>query len=231
MTFFSWFGKKAVPPDSEPPINSGLSQVDITLPMYGVHPQTSSNAEASSRSERLERREMLYVVVRECMTAAGFLSSTYKFKVLSLDSSGQKYLIMMDIPREPLSDGKRFAEIEGSIARGAKERFNILVTAMYWRVNELVTAKQWPESPTKRREHAKSASVLSAASAPVQTQTSLEQELQAFKMASADGTLAERQSDQSGKSWHRPQATPDFSNTEPFDVASNLGPSQFGGLI
>ena len=112
-----------------------MGQVDATVPIH--RPSTATPApertpvSSQRRNERLERRELLYSVVRESMTAAGVLSSTYKFKVLSLDSSGRQYLIMMDMPREQLADPGRFAEIEGTIARGAKERYDILVTAVY----------------------------------------------------------------------------------------------------
>jgi hypothetical protein len=51
------------------------------------------------RSEWLESRKLLYAEVRESMTRAGILSSSYKFKVLSLDSRSDQYLIMMDLGR------------------------------------------------------------------------------------------------------------------------------------
>jgi hypothetical protein len=95
---------------------------------------------ANRKGERLERREQLYTVVRESLTAAGILSSSYKFKVLSLDSRGRQYLIMMDIDRRYAADTSRMAEIEGLVAHNAKSRHDILVTAVYWRVNETVTA-------------------------------------------------------------------------------------------
>ena len=74
------------------------------------------------------------------MIKAGVLSSTYKFKVLSLDSRGRQYLIMMDLARQYAGETARLAEIEGLIAQHAKVRHDILVTAVYWRVNEHVTA-------------------------------------------------------------------------------------------
>ncbi len=95
---------------------------------------------ANRKGERLERREMLYAVVREAMIRAGVLSSTYKFKVLSLDSRGRQYLIMMDMARQYAGETARLAEIEGLIAQHAKTRHDILVTAVYWRINETVTA-------------------------------------------------------------------------------------------
>ena len=74
------------------------------------------------------------------MTSSGLLSASYKFKVLSLDAQGQHYLIMVDMPMAALGNPVHCAEVEGAIARSAKERYDILVSAVYWRVNDLVTA-------------------------------------------------------------------------------------------
>ena len=49
---------------------------------------------ANRKHERLERRELLYAVVREAMIQGRVLSSSYKFKVLSLDARGRQYLMM-----------------------------------------------------------------------------------------------------------------------------------------
>lgn len=47
---------------------------------------------------------------------------------------------MMDLARQYAGETSRLAEIEGLIAQHAKARHDILVTAVYWRVNEHVTA-------------------------------------------------------------------------------------------
>ncbi len=144
MSLFQWFSRK---PSAKSPASlesSGLGHVDATMPLHGSTggsaKQAGSGHAANRKTERLERREMLYAVVREAMTRAGVLSSSYKFKVLSLDSRGRQYLIMMDLARQYASETARLAEIEGLIARTAKARHDILVTSVYWRVNEHVTA-------------------------------------------------------------------------------------------
>src|SRR5260370_42112197 len=48
------------------------------------------------RSERSERREQLYGVGRDVMGRAGVLSASYKFKGLSVDNVGPRFLGMMD---------------------------------------------------------------------------------------------------------------------------------------
>ncbi|MEY4882175.1 MAG: hypothetical protein RIS34_29 [Pseudomonadota bacterium] len=157
MSLFNWFSFKTpltVPAYED---SGGLGHLDATLPMMpprGVPspvarpnsrpsplPATVAIGNAATRkTERLERRELLYGVVRESMNRAGVLSASYKFKVLSLDPRGRQYLIMMDLANRFAGDAGRLAEIEALIAQHAKTRHDILVTAVYWRINEHVTA-------------------------------------------------------------------------------------------
>jgi hypothetical protein len=168
MPFFDWFSRKK--PGPPPPVDresSGLGHVDATVPFAATpsgRGRTSSGSPGSAanrKTERLERREQLYAIVRESMTRAGVLSSSYKFKVLSLDSRGRQYLIMMDLPRQHATETGRLAEIEGLIAKSAKTRFDIVVTAVYWRVNEQVTA-----GLTRSRAAASTVTVAAASPAP-----------------------------------------------------------------
>ncbi len=89
------------------------------------------------KTQRLERRELLYAVVRESMARVGMLSSSYKYKVLSLDSRGKQYLIMMDLPKAMIEHIGHLAEIEEVITQNARLRHKIDVSAVYWRINEL----------------------------------------------------------------------------------------------
>lgn len=116
----------------------------------GVESQPVSQAEGR-KAERHERRELLYGVVRETMVHAGALSASYKFKVLSLDSGGRQYLVMVDLSHEFDAAAPRLAEIEAAIVQSAKTRYGIVVTAVYWRANPRAAApsgeKTRPASP------------------------------------------------------------------------------------
>ncbi|MBX9871694.1 MAG: hypothetical protein K2X75_06810 [Burkholderiaceae bacterium] len=101
------------------------------------HPPADDEQAQDRKSMRLERRELLYAVVRESMARVGMLSSSYKYKVLSLDSRGKQYLIMMDLPREMAEHIGQLAEIEEIITQNARQRHHIEVTAVYWRINQL----------------------------------------------------------------------------------------------
>ena len=147
MSLMNWFSpqkKKAADPQS--PASSGLSRLDSTKPFSGARHQGTAQP-ANRKQERLERRELLYAVVRESMVRAGVLSSSYKFKVLSLDPRGRQFMVMVDLASPAGSDTNRLAEIEAMVAQSAKARYDILVSAVYWRANEHVAVGDPAQSP------------------------------------------------------------------------------------
>ncbi|MBG9388993.1 hypothetical protein [Caenimonas aquaedulcis] len=144
MPLLSWlFPAKKHRAKPAPPESSGLSRMEATRPARrnGREPSVPMNnaQPANRKNERMARRELLYNVVRASMTRAGVLSSSYKFKVLSLDGRGRQFLVMVDLSRDQAAgEISKLAEIEALIAQGAKSRHDILVTAVYWRTNEHV---------------------------------------------------------------------------------------------
>ena len=142
MSLFSWFSKPT-PSEADSTAQSAGRGADAEATPssrpQAKAPTQSVDASASRKTERIERREQLYGVVRDAMTRAGILSSGFKFKVLSLDPRGRQYLIMMDLTDQSAGDADRLAEIEALIAQLAKTRHDIVVTAVYWRVNANVT--------------------------------------------------------------------------------------------
>jgi hypothetical protein len=147
MSFFSWFRRK---PEtfqaSAPDERSDLPGADATVPLAPgktARPATDTTAQVPDhvpnlKAERMERREMLYSVVRDAMVRAGVLSASYKFKVLALDQRGKQFLVMMDLARDYGGEMARLSEIEALIAQTAKSRNDISVTAVYWRTSDHV---------------------------------------------------------------------------------------------
>lgn len=142
MSFFSWFMRKPSAkrqlPQPSAPLNAGAP---ASLSGRTHKPSSSPAAQeqtAAIKNERMERRELLYIVVRDAMVCAGVLSASYKFKVLSLDPRGLQFLVMMDLAPEFGGETERLNEIETLIAQTAKARYGITVSAVYWRINELV---------------------------------------------------------------------------------------------
>ncbi|WP_138513027.1 hypothetical protein [Rhodoferax bucti] len=224
MSFLSWLTRRPSQ-KSSPSETSGLAQVDATLPLVRSGSARTSHSvpgvAANRRSERLERRELLYAVVRESMTGAGMLSSSYKFKVLSLDSRGRQYLIMMDMARQNVSDTARLSDIETHIAKIAKTRHDILVTAVYWRVNEHVSTQLSHVKPAPAKQAHPRYEPLKAS------------EVEAFKQAiasvppptqlSAPGEIVK-------SSRRNPQPPPRFADTQLDERASPLSGTQYGDL-
>lgn len=144
MSLFSWFSRKPSPPTRSAAEPLGLLNADATVPLASgrqsrplAEPPPPQHA-ANRKNERMERRELLYTVVRDAMIRAGVLSASYKFKVLSLDQRGRQFLVMMDLAREYGLETARLSEIEALIAQTAKTRYDILVSAVYWRINDHV---------------------------------------------------------------------------------------------
>jgi hypothetical protein len=139
MSLLNWFSAKKKNEHPGEMHSSGLSRLDSTKPYNQTRHGSGGNAQPANRKqERLERRELLYAVVREAMVRAGVLSSSYKFKVLSLDQRGRQFMVMVDLAQGAASDTRRLAEIEAMVAQSAKARYDILVSAVYWRANEHV---------------------------------------------------------------------------------------------
>jgi hypothetical protein len=183
-----------------------------SLPSLGGHA-------ADRKSMRLERRELLYSVVRESMSRVGVLSSSYKYKVLSLDPRGRQYLIMMDLPQELATETRRLAEIESAVTQNAKARHDIVVKAVYWRISGPVSGELLRKAkPTPVGD---AFQVTKEAPAPGRNASPFEpireDEVAAFKQALAVGANPEEPAPavKPVKSWRRnPALRADFADTQ-----------------
>jgi hypothetical protein len=231
MSFLNWFSRKPAGPVADAGESSGLGHADATQPIYNAaHPKLrtavpTTGPHSQRRNERLERREMLYAIVRECMTQAGVLSSQYKFKVLSLDSRGREYLVMVDLPRDTPNEADHLAEIERLIARNAKSRHDIVVTAVYWRVAEQVTVDV-PATP--HTVHHAADATPTPRYEPLQAD-----EVVAFKKALASAPAAQVPAPvgelvRSGR--RNPAPLPVFAETEIGEGHPSLSGTQYGEL-
>ena len=145
MSLFSWFSKKSpVPAIAEVAtsnlVHHGASAPFPHSPSDRVKSPASTGSSSSRKSQRMVQRELLYTTVRESMARLGVLSSSYKFKVLSLDSLGREYLVMMDLARLKTGELLRLADIESLIVKSAKLQHEIVVTSVYWRVEEFIAS-------------------------------------------------------------------------------------------
>ena len=140
MSLFNWFGKNkgAIKNDSPGNAQSHSSseprQHHDKVSPVAIKSDTPATTQLLDRKlQRHARREQLYVAIRECMTRAGVLSASYKFKVLSLDQRGDQFLVMMDVAPGLGSQADKLCDIEMLLVSTAKSLFSIYVTAVYWR--------------------------------------------------------------------------------------------------
>jgi len=136
VSLFRWlFPKSQSAASNGQPLNLAPESAALPPVVDQAPPLPQTAVQENARNRRVARREALYGVVRDVMMRAGVLSGGYKFKVLALDQSGIKFLVMVDVAPEYISDAARLGDIEGQLAQEAHVRCRILVTAVYWRAN------------------------------------------------------------------------------------------------
>ncbi len=96
--------------------------------------QTTLPLISPRRGRRILRREQLFSVVRESLIRAGVLSTSYEFKVLTLDATGDHFLVLVDLalPVKAMPD-EYLLEIERWVQDSARSRHGMDVRSLYWR--------------------------------------------------------------------------------------------------
>lgn len=250
MSIFSWLFSKSRP-------GQGTTQpaAERAAAQTGVPSVASDPALATLKQQRQERREQLYSVVRDAMLRSAVLASHYKFKVLSLDTLGRQFLIMMDLVGDKCLRPDQLSDIEHLIGSTAAQRHQLLVTAVYWRQTEPVVPVEMVQAAVPVAAPAVVVAPVSAAAArhDVAAPTPRgrggekkpgfepigQDEVLAFKKAiqSQQPAPAEKASLAVGETrvsgLRNSAAMTGFEDTqllEPDDVASPLSSTQFGDL-
>lgn len=237
MSLFNWFTKGKKPQRAT---RSKETETDLsyaTVPSGGLPGERSRSTPSGTGSTqenqaaRHLRREQLYGVIRHEMLKAGVLTSAYKFKVLSLDSRGVSYLVMLELPELLHGGVAQLTACEHAISLQAKSQYGVVVTAVFWRVNESIPRQA-------------QASVQPSAYMPLQDKVAEPQkhalepvsrhEMDAFKQALAKAPRVAALANPgqilpTGK--QSPMAPADFDrHAEVRDYQSVLGVSQYGTL-
>lgn len=124
MSFLNWFSAKPAAVSQQPVVPDAVR--------YREH----------SRHQRHARRDQLYIAIRDAMTRAGVLSASYKFKVLSLDQPGEKFMVMLDLAKGFDGPPGQLAVMEALIIENAKARCEVMVPAVYWRFDEVAAVRK-----------------------------------------------------------------------------------------
>lgn len=142
--------------------------------------QPVSAAPAPAKQQRAANREQLFGVVRENMIRAGVLSSTYKFKVLTLDPTGQQFIVMVDWqPGAARTDAASNLALEQGLQQLARERLGFRVKAVYWRHASAQATRAQPLVPASPMP----APAVAQAAAPADPHAVSDDELLAFRTA------------------------------------------------
>ena len=142
MFFFNWFSGKSRPTKQASMQRDKPSAADARRAVLD-----NARDEDQPRIKNHDSREQLYEAIREVMTRSGILSASYKFKVLDLDRQSGSYLVMIDLTSCKGDTVLQPAEMEMLIVQRAMVRYEIVVSAVYWRFNEIaVVSKLAPSS-------------------------------------------------------------------------------------
>jgi hypothetical protein len=236
MSLFDW-----LMPRSKPHKNAAFPAAAAPS-----RPGTHAHApDADLKAQRQERRERLYAVVREAMLRSEVLASRYKFKVLSLDTHGRQFLVMVDLLDARAVTPDRFTVIEQLIISHAAQQHGMYVKAVYWRVSDVpAVATQPVPEPHVPAAVARAAAPVTAPPPPIQTPIHTpvfdpidQAEVLAFKKAigAIPSAASEGAAGQARSSVPRhPSVMTGYEDTQlleqPDDAASPLSRTQFGDL-
>lgn len=124
MSIFTWWSsKKPAPPASGGRGKLRRSLRETTLPLMSPR-----------KGRRLLRREQMFSVVRESLIRAGVLSTSYQFKVLTLDAVGDSFIVLIELSLDGQAMPDEYLlEIEQWIQDTARRRHEMGVQSVYWR--------------------------------------------------------------------------------------------------
>lgn len=228
MSIFNFFSRHSQTP-SAPEEKSRLA----------ANSKKSQEPDIDQRSEHSKarhlRRDQVFVAIREAMTRTGILPANYKFKVLSEDPQGNDFMVMMSLVVVAGEILPPLGEMEASITENALVRFQIIVSAVYWRITELApTAKFVPPGLGRAAVQPVPAAQPAQPGKPKSPhETIAADEVIAFQQAllaaSAQGQAMPQEKSRPRRRFSQPK---DFQDTEMVDssVPPALSKTQYGDL-
>ena len=150
-SFFNWLTGRYEVNKLRPSDASKTDQaVNKAMPPHSTAGAGMNAQGVELKVKRHARREQLYGTIRDSMSRAGVLSASFKFKVLSLDQLGDKFLVMMDVAPNLARQADKLTEIEEQLTLAAKTQLGIVVTSVYWRADTSGSAAQL-EAPNRQQ--------------------------------------------------------------------------------
>jgi hypothetical protein len=188
MSMFRWLSDKKLGKPTKP---GKARKPDPSRARRSFEP-TIPPVMSPRRRRRTLRREQLFTVVRESMIRGGVLSTSYEFKVLTLDADGDHFLVLIDLalPAQSMPD-EYLMEIERWIQNSAQSRHEMGVRSVYWRRKSAVDQRGMAlKAAAAVQTGRQSPGMDGAASLPVQQRRRIEpvqavsgDEIEAFRRA------------------------------------------------
>jgi len=123
MSIFTWWSSRKPASASSGGGKLRRSLRETTMPLMSPR-----------KGRRLLRREQMFSVVRESLIRAGVLSTSYQFKVLTLDAVGDSFIVLVEISIDGRAMPDEYLlEIEHWIQDTARRRHEMGVQSVYWR--------------------------------------------------------------------------------------------------
>ena len=100
------------------------------------------------------RRELLYEAIKVTMQANSILSASYKFRVVRNDKRGHQYAVMVDLSTDflhnPSGQPEQLLAIGAAITRNAEARYGLVVSGVFWRINDQMQGFEKPRTGADR---------------------------------------------------------------------------------
>ena len=100
------------------------------------------------------RRELLFEAVKVTLTSNLIANNTYRFKVMRTDKRGHCYVVMFDMSPDFMTSEQgqhgQLTRLAAVLIKNAQTRYGLVVGAVYWRVDETLTASvaEWARPST-----------------------------------------------------------------------------------
>lgn len=138
-------------------------------------PTASASAPDTQPADLADRREQICMVVRVTMARLGFVTASYSCKLVKLDSSGNRYIILMQLCLDPeLLPDVLTADAEYMLRDRCMSKYGIFVSAVFWRRSDRLaginqsgrTSKELPSQPSTYDSHSGAVSSTQAPALP-----------------------------------------------------------------
>lgn len=116
-------------------MNAAILPVKDVAKVPVKHANVVSLNTSRPRAFSQARREKISKIVANLLSRSGIEAQHYKLKMLTLDTKGNEYVVMLDLAREHIAFSSSLRQLERHIIKESLDQFNIVVRSVYWQFN------------------------------------------------------------------------------------------------